>query len=296
MASRGAAYEKCYKEATTDALKRTLRHFGNLLGSCVYDKQFLRDIKKVKSMPTRFEPDELCRPPEVITDPPPALASKVKKEFQEPLSAPAQEPALNPKPPRTESVISRNSEEYGGEELDNLEFDEYHEVLGDFDLHEQTVIGRTSSESNGQHIYSGPQRVESPEFPVFMNARAAAAAAHAHSANTNTNMCAAQEKGQKLNGDMQESYKFNHHAPFSPSMKHKMKLATHDRSRAVTRTGLVLETSISDSNLNETNLYADPITHGTNNNNINFNKRVLAETTMKVVNQANQNKIQRTKQ
>jgi recombination DNA repair RAD52 pathway protein len=36
------------KEAVTDGIKRTLRTFGNVLGMCLYDKTFLKDIKKVK--------------------------------------------------------------------------------------------------------------------------------------------------------------------------------------------------------------------------------------------------------
>jgi DNA repair and recombination protein RAD52 len=33
-------FEKCRKEAVTDALKRTLRTFGNRLGNCAYDREF----------------------------------------------------------------------------------------------------------------------------------------------------------------------------------------------------------------------------------------------------------------
>lgn len=37
------------KEAVTDAMKRALRNFGNLMGNCIYDKTFLADISKVKA-------------------------------------------------------------------------------------------------------------------------------------------------------------------------------------------------------------------------------------------------------
>jgi DNA repair and recombination protein RAD52 len=33
---------QCKKEAVTDALKRTLRNFGNLLGNCLYDKEYTK--------------------------------------------------------------------------------------------------------------------------------------------------------------------------------------------------------------------------------------------------------------
>lgn len=42
------ALEKAKKEAVTDGLKRTLRQFGNALGNCCYDKEFLTEIKKFK--------------------------------------------------------------------------------------------------------------------------------------------------------------------------------------------------------------------------------------------------------
>lgn len=44
---RGQALEKAKKEATTDALKRCLRLFGNALGNCLYDKEYLKDVKAV---------------------------------------------------------------------------------------------------------------------------------------------------------------------------------------------------------------------------------------------------------
>ncbi|CAD6896298.1 unnamed protein product [Tilletia caries] len=62
--SRAAALEKSKKEAVTDALKRTLRTFGRVLGNCLYDKQFLRDVSKVSLPPVKFDPSTLHRRPE----------------------------------------------------------------------------------------------------------------------------------------------------------------------------------------------------------------------------------------
>ncbi|KAK0542551.1 DNA repair protein rad52 [Tilletia horrida] len=62
--SRAAALEKSKKEAVTDAMKRTLRTFGSVLGNCLYDKQFLRDISKVTLPPVKFDPSTLHRRPE----------------------------------------------------------------------------------------------------------------------------------------------------------------------------------------------------------------------------------------
>ncbi|KAJ1551057.1 DNA repair protein rad52 [Nowakowskiella sp. JEL0078] len=49
--SKGAALEKAKKEASTDALKRTLRLFGNALGNCVHDKDYLREMSKMQRGP-----------------------------------------------------------------------------------------------------------------------------------------------------------------------------------------------------------------------------------------------------
>ena len=42
---------QCKKEAMTDGVKRSLRNFGNLLGNCLYDKQYAQEIVKMKVPP-----------------------------------------------------------------------------------------------------------------------------------------------------------------------------------------------------------------------------------------------------
>ncbi|KZT25755.1 recombination protein Rad52 [Neolentinus lepideus HHB14362 ss-1] len=49
--SKGAALDKCKKEAVTDAIKRSLRNFGNLLGNCLYDKAYAQEVVKIKVPP-----------------------------------------------------------------------------------------------------------------------------------------------------------------------------------------------------------------------------------------------------
>ncbi|KAF8162507.1 Rad52 22 double-strand break repair protein [Mycena galopus ATCC 62051] len=51
--AKGMALDKCKKEAVTDGLKRTLRTFGNVLGNCLYDKQYTAEIVKIKVPPVR---------------------------------------------------------------------------------------------------------------------------------------------------------------------------------------------------------------------------------------------------
>ncbi|KAF8879666.1 hypothetical protein CPB84DRAFT_1793199 [Gymnopilus junonius] len=62
--SKGAALDKCKKEAVTDGLKRALRNFGNVLGNCLYDKSYTSEIIKVKFEPLKFNKEELHRRPE----------------------------------------------------------------------------------------------------------------------------------------------------------------------------------------------------------------------------------------
>lgn len=58
---KAAAFEKAKKEATTDALKRALRNFGNVLGNCIYDKAYLAKVTKIKVEPTKFHAENLHR-------------------------------------------------------------------------------------------------------------------------------------------------------------------------------------------------------------------------------------------
>lgn len=58
---KAAAFEKAKKEATTDALKRALRNFGNVLGNCIYDKEYLTKVAKLKLPPTKWDVDGLYR-------------------------------------------------------------------------------------------------------------------------------------------------------------------------------------------------------------------------------------------
>ncbi|KAK8055876.1 recombination protein Rad52 [Apiospora rasikravindrae] len=58
---KAAAFEKAKKEGTTDALKRALRNFGNVLGNCIYDKDYLAKVTKMKVGATKFNEDNLHR-------------------------------------------------------------------------------------------------------------------------------------------------------------------------------------------------------------------------------------------
>lgn len=59
--SKIAAFEKAKKEGTTDALKRALRNFGNVLGNCIYDKDYITKVSKVKAGTGKWDVNELYR-------------------------------------------------------------------------------------------------------------------------------------------------------------------------------------------------------------------------------------------
>ncbi|TQV93961.1 RAD52 DNA repair protein RADC [Cordyceps javanica] len=59
---KAMAFEKAKKEGTTDALKRTLRSFGNVLGNCIYDQDYVKQVTKIKAQPVKkFDQDNLHR-------------------------------------------------------------------------------------------------------------------------------------------------------------------------------------------------------------------------------------------
>lgn len=58
---KAAAFEKAKKEGTTDGLKRALRNFGNVLGNCIYDKEYLAKVTKIKVQPGKWDVSNLHR-------------------------------------------------------------------------------------------------------------------------------------------------------------------------------------------------------------------------------------------
>ncbi|GAA6015332.1 hypothetical protein JCM10207_008951 [Rhodosporidiobolus poonsookiae] len=60
--SKADGLDKCKKEAVTDALKRALRHFGKLLGNCLYDKAHLEGLKQMKAPKPKFDFAALYKP------------------------------------------------------------------------------------------------------------------------------------------------------------------------------------------------------------------------------------------
>lgn len=90
---KAAAFEKAKKEGTTDALKRALRNFGNVLGNCVYDKSYVQKVTKLKVGATKWDETRLYRHADFAI-------KKDPEEKKQNLSASAPEP--NP-----ESIIAK---------------------------------------------------------------------------------------------------------------------------------------------------------------------------------------------
>ncbi|KAJ7665934.1 RAD52 DNA repair protein [Mycena polygramma] len=109
---KAAALDKCKKEAVTDGLKRTLRTFGNVMGNCLYDKQYTAEIVKIKVPPVRaqflavkialtaqqvkFDKDELYRLPALSDKPLAAASGSTSRSMTTPVRAPVPAPAPQP--------------------------------------------------------------------------------------------------------------------------------------------------------------------------------------------------------
>ncbi|MCJ1476691.1 DNA repair protein rad52 [Lambiella insularis] len=104
---KAAAFEKAKKEGTTDALKRALRNFGNILGNCIYDKDYLARVTKLKIAPSKWDSDNLHRHVDY---------APIKRES----IADAEDSSIL----RSESysTIKETDDEFGGADFDEVDF------------------------------------------------------------------------------------------------------------------------------------------------------------------------------
>ncbi|KAI6352584.1 DNA repair and recombination protein rhm52 [Pyricularia grisea] len=133
---KAMAFEKAKKEGTTDALKRALRNFGNVLGNCVYDKAYLAKVTKLKVEPTKFDELNLHRhadfaKKEVAAEP---RLPPVKPEPSNSVSAPPH-PPLPPLPDSFDDLLG--------------EFDEADFCVVDADSHPDEVVLPENSHTSG---------------------------------------------------------------------------------------------------------------------------------------------------
>ncbi|MCJ1283386.1 DNA repair protein rad52 [Xylographa opegraphella] len=103
---KAAAFEKAKKEGTTDALKRALRNFGNILGNCIYDKDYLARVTKLKIAPSKWDSENLHRHVDY---------APIKRES----IADADESRLSNS---DSSTTKENDDEFGGADFDEADF------------------------------------------------------------------------------------------------------------------------------------------------------------------------------
>lgn len=107
---KGAAFEKAKKESVTDGLKRTLKHFGNALGNCVYSKDYLKKIGKMGN-PTvpPLDSNSLYRDKKIYNPPPVQIKNEIKQHVQSVASVPKKLP-----------VALEQEEDYGLSDDDDI--------------------------------------------------------------------------------------------------------------------------------------------------------------------------------
>ncbi|KAK0281202.1 DNA repair protein rad52 [Friedmanniomyces endolithicus] len=157
---KAAAFEKAKKEAATDALKRALRTFGNVLGNCLYDKDYLQKITKVKVAPSRWDSDNLHRHPDYA---PIKRESIVGAE-----TLPGHKAVATHRHTSIQSGMSFGSAEFeddfGGSGLDDVDFAHPDEVR----LDDSNVVG---PETPAQRAYNAPQKQGVPRIQSMPHLR-----------------------------------------------------------------------------------------------------------------------------
>ncbi|MCJ1350943.1 MAG: DNA repair protein rad52 [Icmadophila ericetorum] len=164
--SKATAFEKARKEGTTDGLKRALRNFGNVLGNCIYDKEYISKVTRVKGASSRWDPDNLHRHSKSAPRPTAAKVNNSRMEGVE-LSSRVTEPMEIKKEPLinngnskvfledSDSTTKSGDDEFGGDDFDEIDFsvdngdhpDEV--VLEASSILKETAQAETTVKSNG---------------------------------------------------------------------------------------------------------------------------------------------------
>ena len=120
--SKAAAFEKAKKEAATDALKRSLRTFGNVLGNCLYDKDYLSRVTKVRFGKQRWNIDDLHRHSSYVEKEKEGLVESVSNGAKDPSNGlPEKDNQAAAAPPNFADV----EDEFGGNVFDEMDFDSH---------------------------------------------------------------------------------------------------------------------------------------------------------------------------
>jgi DNA repair and recombination protein RAD52 len=137
------AFEKAKKEGTTDALKRALKNFGNVLGNCVYDRDYIAKVTKVKIPQTKWSVENLHRAPQFA----PAPVAPIKKEVVD--IARADSVKMNPVSDDT-SHTEEDYDEFGVELFDETDFGESYQEVDGIVEDKDVKMGGMNKQVNGR--------------------------------------------------------------------------------------------------------------------------------------------------
>ncbi|OXG22631.1 DNA repair and recombination protein RAD52 [Cryptococcus neoformans Tu401-1] len=193
MKGRGAALDKAQKEAVTDATKRALRSFGNMLGNCLYDKDYTKEVVKMRVPPVRFNRDALERRPEFLPagvpampptgpshvspipshlnhGPRPQAPAPVQNNMLPPQNIPAQPPAAPATPLKSVNETQDDDVTIALDENFDPEFADFYGSDSIFaELDDQSIqAGPNFSNSNNTDPET-PKPVPVPEQPAYQN-------------------------------------------------------------------------------------------------------------------------------
>ncbi|ODO03521.1 hypothetical protein L198_02369 [Cryptococcus wingfieldii CBS 7118] len=188
--SKGAAIDKAQKEAVTDATKRALRTFGNVLGNCLYDKEYTKEVVKMKVPPAKFQSDGLERraefappgyshdaapgpsrsnsiPPHMNTDNRPPLNNNILPPRNIPQADPQPPPPPMRPPPNIVQATPLKSVHSGDGQEDEYFFDENFDAeFAQFDDASMMagVDGAGPSSGANTSVHSEPSKPERPAY------------------------------------------------------------------------------------------------------------------------------------
>ncbi|KAL9011654.1 MAG: hypothetical protein Q9173_003514 [Seirophora scorigena] len=128
---KAAAFEKAKKEGTTDALKRALRNFGNILGNCVYDKDYISKVTKIRVAPSRWDPENLHRHADYAPSKKEAPAQTESGNY-------AEQDTINSKAP-VDHGAGEPEDEFATDDFDEADFSVNHEINHDESSLEHTT-------------------------------------------------------------------------------------------------------------------------------------------------------------
>ena len=162
---KAAAFEKAKKEAATDAMKRALRNFGNVLGNCLYDKDYLGKVTKLKVAPSKWDAENLYRHPDFAPIKRESISGAAAREQPQTNGNGVNETVRGHevgRMPSNRSLASAGSAEFdddfGGGDLDDTDFSHPDEVRLD-DSRAMESPAQRQAQSNAQR--NGVQRMQS---------------------------------------------------------------------------------------------------------------------------------------